>query len=102
MDARGVEQKSGARRARELSDLGSRHGWEVRGADPAWRVLAVRPLDIVEGTTSHIGQVETELYFLRNLLGDLLVVPFIAVPSVKVPPGGQGSPAPCLDQRECS
>src|SRR6185295_19351374 len=55
-----------------------------------------------ERATPDIAQVESQLHFLWNVLGGVLVVPFVAMPAVKVPSGRQGSPASRFDQRESS
>src|SRR5216683_2051406 len=85
MYARSVKQKRGPGRTGELHDLRRWHVWQIRGTDPSRMVVAMGPSDVGESATPYVSEIETELYFFRNVRGDLLVIPLVAVPAVEIP-----------------
>src|SRR6266478_2113766 len=95
----GVEEERGASRPGQLRNLRCGHIRQVGRANAPRGVLPMGAPDVVERPASHVGQVEAELHFLRDVLAHLLVVPLITVPAVKVTLGGKRPPSSGFDQR---
>ena len=56
------------------------------------------PFDILKKPAVRVRKVYTELHLARNMLNFFLVIPGVAVPTMKVPASGLGLPPLCLDQ----
>src|SRR2546423_2720810 len=84
MHDRSVEQERCAGRTCEFDAVRHRQFLDLCPLQIVWVMSLVSSLDDVERAAAHIGEIHRQLDFAMNFFLDGLVVPHVAVPTVKV------------------
>ena len=93
VNPRCVEQKCGACGSRDLNSLGRREGGDLFVTPHAGGILTVCSLDVVERASLDVSEIKRQFHFAGNIADGGLIIPGVAMPTMKHAAGRKRFPA---------